>query len=88
MANHESAKKRVRRNEKVRVINHARKMRIRSEVKKVETAIAGGDYEAARAALRAAQPEMHRGVTKGILHRNTVSRKLSRLSRRIKALQA
>ena len=88
MANHESAKKRVRRNEKVRVINHARKMRIRSEVKKVEQAIAGGDYETARAAFREAQPEMQRGVTKGVLHRNTVSRKLSRLSRRIKALQA
>jgi small subunit ribosomal protein S20 len=60
--------------------------RIRTSVKKVETAIAAGDKEAARAAFKAAQPELHRGVTRGVLHRNTAARKLSRLSARINAL--
>ncbi|WP_420403044.1 30S ribosomal protein S20 [Nisaea sp.] len=88
MAQHLSAKKRIRRNERRRVTNHARISRIRTFVKKVETAIAGGDKEAAQAAFKSAQPEMQRGVTKGVLHKNTVARKLSRLSARIKAISA
>jgi small subunit ribosomal protein S20 len=88
MAHHLSAKKRIRRNEKRRVINHARISRVRTFVKRVEVAIASGDQEAANAALKVAQPEMHRGVTKGVLHKNTVARKLSRLSKRIKAMAA
>ena len=86
MAHHKSAKKRIRRNERRAEINGSRVSRIRTFVKKVELAIAGGDKSAAEAALRAAQPEMHRGVSKGVLHRNTVGRKLSRLSARIKAI--
>ena len=88
MAHHLSAKKRIRRNEKRRVINHARISRVRTFVKRVEVAIASGDQGAASAAFKAAQPEMHRGVTKGVLHKNTVARKLSRLSKRIKAMAA
>lgn len=88
MAQHLSAKTRIRRNERRRVINHARISRIRTFVKKVETAIASGDKEAAQAAFKSAQPEMQRGVTKGVLHKNTVARKLSRLSARIKAISA
>jgi small subunit ribosomal protein S20 len=86
MAHHKSAKKRIRRNARRAEINRSRISRIRTFVKKVETAIATGDKPAAEAAFRAAQPEMHRGVTKGVLHRNTVGRKLSRLSARIKAI--
>lgn len=86
MANIKSAKKRARQTVKRTDINHMRLSRIRTSVKKVETAIAAGDKEAARAALKAAQPELHRGVTKGVLHRNTAARKLSRLSARINAL--
>lgn len=86
MAHHKSAKKRIRRNERRAEINRSRISRIRTFVKKVELAIAGGDKPTAEAALRAAQPEMHRGVSKGVLHRNTVGRKLSRLSARIKAI--
>ena len=86
MANTKSAKKRVRRNERRTTINHARINRIRTFVKKVETAIAGNDKTAAQEALKSAQPEVMRGVTKGVLHRNTASRKISRLSARIKAL--
>jgi small subunit ribosomal protein S20 len=66
--------------------NRARESRIRTFVSKVETAIGTGDKEAARAAFALAEPEMQRGVTKGVLHKNTVARKLSRLSARIKAL--
>ena len=88
MAQHQSAKKRIRRNEKRRKINHARVSRVRTFVKSVEAAIASGDQEAASLALRLAQPEMHRGVSKGVVHRNTAARKLSRLSRRIKAMPA
>ena len=88
MPQHQSAKKRVRRNERRRRINHARIARIRTFVKRVETAISSGDNEAAMVAFRRAQPEMHRGVNRGVLHRNTVARKLSRLSRRIKAMAA
>ena len=86
MANIKSAKKRARQTVKRTEINHMRLSRIRTSVKKVETAIAAGDKDAARAALKAAQPELHRGVTKGVLHRNTAARKLSRLSARINAL--
>ena len=86
MAHHKSAKKRIRRNARRTEINHARISRVRTFVKKVELAIASGDQESAKAAFRAAQPEMHRGVTRGVLHKNTVARKLSRLSARIKAM--
>ncbi len=86
MANTASAKKRVRRNERRTTVNHARKSRIRTSVKKVESAIEGSDKPAAQAALKAAQPEIMRGVTKGVIRRNTASRKISRLSARIKAL--
>ena len=86
MANTPQAKKRIRRNNNRAEINHARLSRIRTFVKKVETALAGGDKEAAQAALREAQPEMARGVARGVLHKNTVARKMSRLSKRVAAL--
>jgi small subunit ribosomal protein S20 len=86
MANIQSAKKRVRRNARRTTINHARMGRIRTFIKKVELAIEGGDKDAAQQALKAAQPEIMRGVTKGVLHRNTASRKVSRMSARVKAL--
>ncbi|MGH1456204.1 MAG: 30S ribosomal protein S20 [Alphaproteobacteria bacterium] len=86
MANHASAKKRTRRNERRAVINTTRRSRIRTFIKKIETAISTGDATAAKEALRVAQPEIHKGVSKGILHKNTAARKLSRLSARIKAL--
>ncbi|MEK9744646.1 MAG: 30S ribosomal protein S20 [Candidatus Puniceispirillum sp.] len=88
MANHKSSKKRIIRNANRAVINGARMSRIRTFVKKVEMAIASGDADAARAALRAALPEMQRGVTRGVFHKNTVSRKISRLNARVKALAA
>ena len=88
MANHKSSKKRIIRNANRAVINGARLSRIRTFVKKVEMAIASGDVDAARAALRVAQPELQRGVTRGVLHKNTVSRKISRLNARVKALAA
>ena len=86
MANTPQAKKRIRRNDNRAEINGARMSRIRSFVKKVETAIAGGDKSAAADALRAAQPELARGVSRGVLHKNTVARKMSRLSKRVAAL--
>lgn len=86
MANHKSAEKRIRQTARRTAVNSARKSRIRTFVKKVETAIASGDKAAAAEALRDAQPEMMRGASKGVMHANTVSRKLSRLSARIKAL--
>ncbi len=86
MAHHPSAEKRIRRNAKRAVINGNRVGRIRTFVKVVETAIAAGDKEAARAALKSAQPEIHRGVSKGVMHTNTAARKLSRLSARVKAM--
>ena len=88
MAHHKSAKKRIVRNAHRFEINHARISRIRTFVKKVEKAIASGDHAAAKSAFVEAQPEMQRGVSKGVLHRNTVSRKLSRMNARIKALSA
>jgi small subunit ribosomal protein S20 len=86
MANTASARKRHRQTERRTERNQARKSRMRTFVKKVETAIASGDKKAAGEALQAAQPEMQRAAARGIEHRNTVSRKLSRLSARIKAL--
>lgn len=88
MANHKSAKKRIRRNDAFNEVNSNRKSRIRTFIKKVEAAIESGNAEEARSAFKAAQPEMHRGVTRGVFHKNTVSRKLSRLSARIKAMAA
>ena len=86
MANTPQARKRIRRNERRRVINGARVSRIRTFVKQVETALAGGDKDAARAALQQMQPELARGVSKGVLHKNTAARKLSRLTKRVAAL--
>ncbi|MFM2128542.1 MAG: ribosomal protein [Pseudomonadota bacterium] len=86
MANIRSAKKRIRQTARKTDVNRARTSRIRTFVKKVETAIAAGDKKAATEALRAAQPELHRGVTKGVLKKQTASRKLSRLNARIKAM--
>ena len=86
MANSPQSKKRARQNEKRFAVNKARRSRIRTFLRKVEEAIASGDKDAASAALRAAQPEMMRGVSKGVLHKNTVARKMSRLSARVKAL--
>lgn len=88
MANSPQAKKRARQNERRADVNKARRSRIRTFLRKVEEAIATGDHAAASDALRSAQPELMRGVTKGILHRNTASRKMSRLSKRVKALSA
>lgn len=86
MANTPQSRKRIRRNARREAINVNRKSRIRSFVKKVETALESGDKAAAAEALKAAQPEMARGVAKGVLHRNTVARKMSRLSKRVAAL--
>ncbi|MGR3502086.1 30S ribosomal protein S20 [Pseudaestuariivita sp.] len=86
MANSPQAKKRARQNDKRFAVNKARRSRIRTFLRKVEEAIASGDKSAAEAALKAAQPELMRGVTKGVYHKNTASRKVSRLSSRIKAL--
>jgi len=86
MANTKSAKKRARQVEDRTAINRARRTRIRTFLKKVETAIAGGDKKEASEALRAAQPEIMRGVTRGILKKNTAARKISRLSAKVKTL--
>ena len=86
MANTPQAKKRARQNEKRFEINKARRSRIRTYLRKVEEAIASGDKDASVAALKAAQPELMRGVTKGVFHKNTASRKMSRLAARVKAL--
>ena len=86
MAHHKSAKKRIVRNAKRAEINGARVSRIRTFLKKVEVAIASGDQTVARQAFAAAQPELQRGATKGVLHKNTAARKMSRLSSRIKAM--
>lgn len=86
MANIRSAKKRIRQTARKTTVNRNRMSRVRSFVKRVETAIASGDRDAASAALKEAQPEIMRGVTKGVLHRNTASRKVARLNARIKAL--
>ena len=86
MANSPQAKKRARQNLRRLAINKARRSRIRTFLRKVEEAIASGDRETASAALKAAQPELMRGVTKGVMHKNTASRKMSRLSARVKAI--
>ena len=86
MANNASAEKRIRQTKRRTAENKSRLSRIKSFVRKVEEAVARGDGEAATAALVAAQPELQRGVTKGVLHRNTVSRKISRLARRVNAV--
>ncbi len=86
MPQHKSAEIRVRRNKRREEINKSRKTRIRGFLRKVEEAITAGDKKAADAAFKDAQPEMMRGATKGVMHKKTVARKLSRLSARIKAL--
>lgn len=86
MANTPQAKKRIRRNDRRAEINGARVSRIRTQVKKVESALAAGDKAAATAALAMVQPELARGVAKGVLHKNTASRKFSRLNKRLVAL--
>ncbi|CTQ33457.1 30S ribosomal protein S20 [Jannaschia rubra] len=87
MANSPQALKRARQNERRFAVNKARRSRIRTYLRKVEEAIASGDREQATEALRAAQPELMRGVTKGVFHKNTAARKMSRLSARVKALE-
>lgn len=86
MANHQSAKKRIRSNARRADVNRARVGRIRTYVKAVELAIASGDKTAAESALRAAQPELARGVRSGVMHKNTVARKMSRLAARVKGI--
>lgn len=86
MANTPQAKKRIRRNARRAEINHARIGRIRTFVKKVEAAIQLGDKAAASAAIAAVQPELARGVAKGVLHKNTASRKFARLTKAVAAL--
>lgn len=86
MANTPQAEKRIRRNAKRAVVNKIRLSRIRSFVKKVESAIVSGDKAAAEQALQLAQPELARGVAKGVLHRNSAGRKFSRLTKRVSAL--
>ena len=86
MANTKSAKKMVRKIATRTATNTARRSRIRTYIRKVEEAIASGDKTAAAEALKTAQPEIMRGVTKGVYHKNTVARKMSRLSARVKAL--
>jgi len=86
MAHHKSAKKRIRRDARKSESNKSRVSRVRTYVKKVEIAIAQGDQDAARAALVACQPELHRGAQRGVMHKNTAARKLSRLNARIKSM--
>ncbi|MFO1189744.1 MAG: 30S ribosomal protein S20 [Alphaproteobacteria bacterium] len=86
MANIKSAKKRIRRTAHETEVNKARRSRIRTFLKAVEAAIEAGDKDAARAALKQAEPELMRGVTKGVVHKKTASRKVSRLSKRVKTL--
>ncbi|MDG6078989.1 30S ribosomal protein S20 [Erythrobacter litoralis] len=86
MANTPQAKKRIRRNNARAEINGARVSRIRTHLKRVETAIEAGDKDQAQTALKAAQPELARGVARGVMHKNTAARKMSRLSKRVSAL--
>jgi small subunit ribosomal protein S20 len=86
MANTDQSKKRARQSEARYAVNKARRSRIRTFLRKVEEALASGNQDAAAAALKIAQPELARGVTKGVLHKNTVSRKISRLASRVNAL--
>jgi small subunit ribosomal protein S20 len=87
MANTPSAKKRARQIERRTATNKARRSRLRTFIRKVEEAIQGGDRSAATEALREAQPEIMRGVSRGVLHKNTASRKVSRLAHRVNALE-
>ena len=86
MANSPQSEKRARQNEARFAVNKMRRSRIRTFLRKVEEAITAGGADAAKAALRDAQPELMRGVTKGVVHKNTAARKMSRLSSRVKAL--
>ena len=86
MANSVQSKKRARQNERKKAVNKTRRSRIRSFVRKVEEAILSGDKESAQFALREAQPELMRGVSKGIFHKNTAARKMSRLSAKVKEI--
>ena len=86
MANTDQSKKRARQSEARYAVNKARRSRIRTFLRKVEEALASGNQEAAALALKNAQPELARGVSKGVMHKNTVSRKISRLASRVKAL--
>ncbi len=88
MANSPQSKKRARQAERRTLVNKNRRTRIRTFIRKVEEAIAGGDQPTATSALKAAQPEIMRGVTKGIMHKNTAGRKISRLAARVKAIGA
>ncbi len=88
MAHHKSAQKRIRQTVRKTAVNRSRTSRIRTFIKKVELAIAGGDVNAAEQALGQAQPEIMRGVSKGVLKMGTASRKVSRLTRRVKALRS
>ena len=86
MANTPQSKKRARQNERRLEVNKARRSRIRTFLRKVEEAISSGDKSAAESALKQAQPELMRGVTKGVVHKNKAARKMSRLSHRVKAI--
>jgi small subunit ribosomal protein S20 len=88
MANTPSAKKATRKIDRRTAVNRIRRSRVRSFVRKVEEALAAGDKTAAEAALKSAQPELMRAATKGIVHKNTASRKVSRLAKRVKTLSA
>ena len=88
MANTPQSKKRARQSDARYAVNKARRSRIRTFLRKVEEALASGDQTVAAAALKTVQPELMRGVTKGVLHKNTVARKMSRLSSRVKSLGA
>jgi len=88
MANTSSAKKATRKIARRAAVNKTRRSRVRTFVRKVEEALASGDKVAAEAAFKAAQPELMRAATKGVVHRNTASRKVSRLARRLKTLSA
>ncbi len=88
MANTKSAKKMVRKIARRTEVNKSRKSRIRTFIRKVEEAVASGDKAAAVKALKAAEPEIMRGVTKGVLHKNTAARKVSRLAARVKGVGA
>ena len=87
MANHKSSKKRILRNNKRNEINSNRISRIRTYIKKVETEISSENRDKANEAFKSAMPEIHRGVSKGLIHKNTASRKLSRLSNKIKTIK-
>ncbi|MDW3205327.1 MAG: 30S ribosomal protein S20 [Alphaproteobacteria bacterium] len=88
MANHASALKRIRQTKKRTDRNMARRNRVRTFVRRVEEAIASGDKDAAEAALKAAMPELHRSASKGVMRKDTASRKISRLAHRVKAVGA